>query len=122
MVRFRTERGFTRDVRGRMTVELGIDPLNELAERIRTKQARIAVVGLGYVGLPLLASIANAGFRTIGLDADPEKIGLLDEGHSYIVDVTDYDVASIDRGRFTTDASGLDEADVVIICVPTPLT
>jgi len=107
---------------GRMTLELGIDPLNELAERIRTKQARVAVVGLGYVGLPLLVSVANAGFRTLGLEADPEKVGLLQEGHSYIVDVTDYDVASVERGLFTTEASVLDEADVVLICVPTPLT
>jgi len=105
-----------------MTLELGIDPLNELAERIRTKQARIAVVGLGYVGLPLLVSVANAGFRTIGLDADPEKVGLLAEGRSYIVDVTDYGVASVERGRFSTDPALLDDADVVIICVPTPLT
>src|SRR3954471_4927202 len=105
-----------------MTLELGIDPLNELAERIRTKQARVAVVGLGYVGLPLLVSVANAGFQTVGFDADPEKIGLLREGHSYIVDVTHYDVASVDRGLFTTDSSVLAEADVVLICVPTPLT
>src|SRR3954468_22333300 len=122
MVRFRTERGFTRDVRGRMTVELGIDPLNELAERIRTKQARVAVVGLGYVGLPLLVAVANAGFRTIGLDADPEKVGLLQEGRSYIVDVSDYALASVERGLFTTDPSALAGADVVLICVPTPLT
>jgi UDP-N-acetyl-D-glucosamine dehydrogenase len=107
---------------GHMTLELGIDPLNELAERIRTKQARVAVVGLGYVGLPLLVSVANSGFRTLGLDADPEKIGLLQEGHSYIVDVTDYDVTSVDRGRFSTDPAVLDEADVILICVPTPLT
>jgi UDP-N-acetyl-D-glucosamine dehydrogenase len=105
-----------------MTLELGIDPLNELAERIRTKQARVAVVGLGYVGLPLLVSVANAGFQTLGFDADPEKIGLLHEGQSYIVDVTPYDVASVERGLFTTDSSVLAEADVVLICVPTPLT
>ncbi|MFL5798044.1 MAG: nucleotide sugar dehydrogenase [Actinomycetota bacterium] len=105
-----------------MTLELGLDPLIELAERIRTRRARVAVVGLGYVGLPLLVSVADAGFPTLGFDADPEKIGLLQEGRSFIVDVTDYDVASVEHGRFSTDAAILTDADVILICVPTPLT
>jgi UDP-N-acetyl-D-glucosamine dehydrogenase len=105
-----------------VTLELGLDPLTELAERIRSKQARVAVVGLGYVGLPLLLSAANAGFRTLGYDADPEKVGLLQNGRSYIVDVTDSDVASVEQGLFSTQPAILSDADVVLICVPTPLT
>src|SRR6266511_2232261 len=105
-----------------MSLELGIDPLVELADRIRTKDATVAVVGLGYVGLPLLVASATAGFETLGLDVDPEKVALLDRSHSYIVDVTDSDVASVRHGEFSTDPAILDRAHVILICVPTPLT
>jgi UDP-N-acetyl-D-glucosamine dehydrogenase len=105
-----------------MTIELGIDPLQLLAERIRTKEARVAVVGLGYVGLPLVVAVSNVGFPTIGLEADPEKVGRLRDGRSYIVDVTDSAVASVENGEFTSEPQRLASADVVVICVPTPLT
>ena len=105
-----------------MSLELDIDPLVELAERIRTKGATVAVVGLGYVGLPLLVASATAGFETLGLDVDPEKVALLDRSRSYIVDVTDSDVASVRHGEFSADPAILDRAHVILICVPTPLT
>ncbi len=105
-----------------MSLELGLDPLTELADRIRARQDRVAVVGLGYVGLPLLVSVADAGFPTLGFDADTEKVALLREGRSYIVDVTDSDVASVEHGGFSTDSATLADADVILICVPTPLT
>src|SRR6185436_16946933 len=105
-----------------MAIELGIDPLLELAERIRSKRARIGVVGLRYVGLPLLVAAGNAGFETLGFDVDPEKIERLRAGRSYIVDVSDSDVASAEFGEFSSDPAILRRADVLIICVPTPLT
>ena len=105
-----------------MSLELGVDPLLELQERIRTKHARVAVVGLGYVGLPLLVNVANAGFPTIGLEADPDKVGSLREGRSYVVDVSDDDVAGVEGGELSSDPGILAGADVIVICVPTPLT
>jgi UDP-N-acetyl-D-glucosamine dehydrogenase len=105
-----------------MSMELGLDPLTELAERIRARQALVAVVGLGYVGLPLLVSVADAGFPTLGLDLDAGKVALLREGRSYLVDVSDYDVASVEHGLYSSDPATLAEADVILICVPTPLT
>jgi UDP-N-acetyl-D-glucosamine dehydrogenase len=105
-----------------MSIELDIDPLLILAERVRTKEATVGVVGLGYVGLPLLVAVANAGFPVLGLEADPEKVGKLGDGRSYLVDVTDSDVASVERGEFSTDPAILRGAEVILICVPTPLT
>jgi UDP-N-acetyl-D-glucosamine dehydrogenase len=105
-----------------MNLDLDLDPLNALAERIRVKRARIAVVGLGYVGLPLLIAAGNAGFETLGFDIDRDKIERLRSGRSYIVDVSDSDVASAVFGEFSSDPAVLTRADVLIICVPTPLT
>ncbi|HUF58889.1 MAG TPA: nucleotide sugar dehydrogenase [Actinomycetota bacterium] len=98
------------------------DPLERLAERIRTKQATVAVVGLGYVGLPLLVSVARSGFPVVGFDVDDARVESLQAGRSYVGDVTDAEVASLDRVEFQTDPAALAGADVVLICVPTPLT
>jgi UDP-N-acetyl-D-glucosamine dehydrogenase len=105
-----------------MSIEIGVDPLLVLAERIRSKQARIAVVGLGYVGLPLLLTAGNAGYETLGFDVNHEKIEQLRSGRSYIVDVSDSEVASAVFGEFSADPAVLSRADVMVICVPTPLT
>ncbi len=101
---------------------VGIDPLDALAARIRSKEATVAVVGLGYVGLPLLIGISEAGYRTVGLDSDPAKVESLRAKRSYIVDVTDSEIAGLDRSDFSADPAALAEADVMLICVPTPLT
>ena len=90
-----------------MTLELGLDPLLALAERIRTKEATVAVVGLGYVGLPLLVEAANAGFPTVGYDVDGSKIDSLRSSRSYIVDITDSDIASVESGVFSSRWSTL---------------
>ncbi len=95
--------------------------LDVLDARLRSTEAVTAVIGLGYVGLPLLVAINGAGFPVIGLDADARKIDTLNAGSSYLIDVTDSEVASLHDARFTTDASALDDADVVIMCLPTPL-
>ena len=97
----------------------------ELIDKIRSRDASAAVVGLGYVGLPLALAYVDAGYRVIGYDVDGDKIASLQAGRSYIGDVADEQVAAaVARGAFapTTDPARLGEADVVAICVPTPLT
>ena len=98
-----------------------IDPLERLAASIRDRSAVVAVIGLGYVGLPLLVAVRQAGFDAIGLDVDPAKIETLADGRSYIVDVPSSEIAGLDRTTFTDDAATLERADVVVLCLPTPL-
>jgi UDP-N-acetyl-D-glucosamine dehydrogenase len=82
----------------------------------------VGVVGLGYVGLPLLVAISEAEFPVIGVDSDPEKVANLLDGESYVPDVTNTDLAVARRAVFTSRPSALAEADVILITVPTPLT
>ena len=85
----------------------------------------MGVIGLGYVGLPLAITAANGGFAVTGFDIDPGKIVKIEAKTSYIEAVSDAALARhIDEGRFfvTTDFAGLADCDVIIICVPTPLT
>jgi UDP-N-acetyl-D-glucosamine dehydrogenase len=96
----------------------------ELLRRIADKQARIGVIGLGYVGLPLAVEFAKAGFPVVGYDVDAAKAEALNAGRSYIPDVPSSEVAAaVAAGtlRATTDPAGLEDVDVVDICVPTPL-
>lgn len=98
---------------------------HNLLAKIEGRSARAGVIGLGYVGLPLAIATARGGFPVTGFDIDPSKITALDSGKSYIEAVTDSALAQeIDAGRFhsTTDFNELAECDVIIICVPTPLT
>jgi len=84
---------------------------------------KIGIVGLGYVGLPLAVSFAEAGQEVIGLDADPRKIAALGEGRSYIEDIPDATLAPLtERLRATEDPAELAPCEAVVICVPTPLT
>ena len=95
-----------------------------LLEKIRNRQARIGIIGLGYVGLPLAVEFAKAGFDVTGFDVDESKVREVNAGRSYILDVKGPEVAdnvSAGRLRATTDMSTLSEMDVVDICVPTPL-
>ncbi len=96
-----------------------------LAAKIARKEAVVAVIGLGYVGLPLILGFADAGFPVLGLDVDPEKINKLRAKQSYIKHITSESVASaMDKGKFKVEADlkFVSEADAVIICLPTPLT
>jgi len=94
-----------------------------LIARFKTRDACVGVIGLGYVGLPLLCRFADAGFRTIGFDIDPQKIDVLRNGESYISTVPRSRLrAALDRGRVSSDYSLSAQADALIICVPTPLT
>ena len=95
-----------------------------LEDRIRTKSAKVAVLGLGYVGLPLALEYARAGFDVMGVDVTAEKIQKLQVGDSYVEDVASQDVAKFVRAKKflpTTDFGMLRQADAIIICVPTPL-
>jgi UDP-N-acetyl-D-glucosamine dehydrogenase len=99
--------------------------VNVLQNKLEKHNATAAVIGLGYVGLPLAMEIAAAGFKVVGIDLDATKIAALKEGTSYILDVPERIVAEAVRsGKFTptTDFSALAEADTVSICVPTPLS
>jgi UDP-N-acetyl-D-glucosamine dehydrogenase len=95
-----------------------------LHEKIETRQARVGIVGLGYVGLPLAIEFAESGFSVTGFEVDPRRIRRLMNGESYIEDVSTGAVrAVIEKRRFgaTTNFGRLREMDAVIICVPTPL-
>ncbi len=96
----------------------------KVAERITHRNARIGVVGLGYVGLPLAVAFAEAGFRVTGIDLDRAKIKKLQAGRNYIPDVDSRAVKNLHRKGFLTatdDFSVLKKLDTVSICVPTPL-
>ncbi len=96
----------------------------ELLKKIESKQAKLGVIGLGYVGLPLAVEFARAGFSVIGYDVDKKKVDELKAGRSYIPDVPSEHLAEVVKnGRFraTTDAKALADTDIIDICVPTPL-
>jgi UDP-N-acetyl-D-glucosamine dehydrogenase len=95
-----------------------------LSARFGQKTARVGVIGLGYVGLPLALLFSRNGLQTTGFDIDPFKIGKLERGETYIKHISAAAVAAeVSRKHFraTTDFSGLREMDAVLICVPTPL-
>ncbi|MGE3275502.1 MAG: nucleotide sugar dehydrogenase [Vicinamibacterales bacterium] len=98
--------------------------LTELLHRIQSRQARVGVIGLGYVGLPLAVEFAKHGFAVTGIDLDTRKVDRINAGESYIADVPSADVAAlVAEGRLTatTDFAAVASLDTVNICVPTPL-
>ena len=98
--------------------------MEQLNTKIRSKQAIIGIIGLGYVGLPLAVEFGQAGFSIVGIDVDQKKVNTLNQGISYIQDVPTKEVASlVQAGKFkaTTDFSALRDVDAISICVPTPL-
>lgn len=95
-----------------------------LLNKIREKSAIVAVIGLGYVGLPLAVEKAKAGYRTIGFDIQESKVKMVNEGRNYIGDVVDSELHDIVKQGLlsaTTDFSVVKDADFIAICVPTPL-
>ena len=102
--------------------------IEELKEKINKNIVAVTVIGLGYVGLPLVLECCRAGMNVCGLDVDTEKIKKLNQGKSYIDDISDDIVVKSLSGelngtvKYTSDVNVLAETDVVIICVPTPLS
>ncbi len=97
---------------------------SELLQKIQSRAARLGVIGLGYVGLPLATRAGRVGFSVLGFDVSAERAARLNAGESYIGDVSSAEVAELrENGRFeaTTDFRRLRSCDVVVICVPTPL-
>jgi len=97
--------------------------LSEWIARVETREARIAIIGLGYVGLPLALLFAEAGFRVTGFDIDAAKIATLNDGRSYIHRIEPEQIAAARSAGFsaTTDFVELRDCDAILICVPTPL-
>ncbi len=96
-----------------------------LRDLIASKKAKIGVVGLGYVGLPLAVEIAAKGFKVIGIDIDDDRVRSINEGISFISDVESPVLRKYVRGKSikaTTDQSHLKQCDVILICVPTPVS
>ena len=91
-------------------------------DRFHNRTAHVAVVGLGYVGLPLAAALAASGYEVVGIDLDQTKVEAVNRGRSYIADVADADLAAqAARLRATSDYAVLGQCDAVSICLPTPL-
>lgn len=96
-----------------------------LLDKLHTKQAQVAIIGLGYVGLPMAVEFALSGLRVVGIDLDEQKVASINRGESYIADVpTDSVRQLVQDGRFraTTDYAVIADCDAAIICVPTPLS
>jgi len=100
-----------------------LDMSNDLKHRIETRSARIGIIGMGYVGLPLALLFSEERFRVTGFDIDAYKVDTLNQGGSYIVRIPASEIKSALQGGFraTDDYSQIAQMDVVIICVPTPL-
>jgi len=95
-----------------------------LLEKIKSKVAKVGVIGLGYVGLPLAVEKAKAGFQVLGFDIQPEKVDKINRGENYIGDVVPEELSTLSQNGHlsaTGDFSRIRECDVVTICVPTPL-
>ncbi len=95
---------------------------DQLLQKIQDREAVVAIVGLGYVGLPLAVAFAERGFSVMGIDVDRRKVEALQRGESYVQDIPSERLAAI-RTSFsaTTDYAALERCDAAIICVPTPL-
>ncbi|MEO2032742.1 MAG: nucleotide sugar dehydrogenase [Planctomycetaceae bacterium] len=96
----------------------------DLQQKIEKKTALVGVIGLGYVGLPLISAFTNAGFRCLGYDVDESKVSALAAGESYIQHISSEQIQDWKSRQVleaTTDMGRLSEADVLLICVPTPL-
>lgn len=97
---------------------------SDLHQKILSKEAKIGIIGLGYVGLPLAQVFNVGGYKVLGFEKSPEKVSLLNEGVSYIQDVPSNEISGfVKQGQLaaTLDFSRLKDCDIVVICVPTPL-
>ncbi|HLI77502.1 MAG TPA: NAD(P)-binding domain-containing protein, partial [Acidobacteriaceae bacterium] len=106
------------------TIQASPSTVTERLARLQNRTARIGVIGLGYVGLPLSLLLADAGFQVTGFDIDKRKVDDLQAGRSYIFRIPAEEIQSArEQGfRATGDFSQLAKQDAIIMCVPTPLT
>ncbi len=100
-----------------------LNSLGELKKRVETRQARIGIIGMGYVGLPLALLFSEERFQVIGFDIEAKKVSTLNAGGSYIVRILAESVQQAQKSGFraTSDYAEIADMDAVIICVPTPL-
>lgn len=97
----------------------------ELHEKIKSRKAAVSIIGLGYVGLPLAVNLAKAGYTVTGIDMQKDKVNRINRGDSYIGDVKSGDLKEMvikKKLRASGDFSVINNIDVAVICVPTPLT
>ena len=95
-----------------------------LYQGISERTARVGLVGLGYVGLPTMLAAANAGFKVTGIDIDVARVDQINSGHSYLREIESEDLSRLvgeERVTATTDYGALDDIDVILVCVPTPV-
>lgn len=116
--------GKLKDTRLNGQVARAVDAFAELLARIEARTARVGIIGLGYVGLPLAHTFSRGGFAVLGFDVDAAKVARLNQDKSYIGHISDDAVRDMNAHGFeATDRFGrLNEVDAVLICVPTPLT
>ena len=96
----------------------------DLLEKISQKQALVGIIGLGYVGLPLVLRFGEVGFKILGFDTDAQKVDVLNRGESFIKHIPGAGIAKLrqtSQFEATSDMQRLSEPDVLLICVPTPL-
>src|SRR5262245_53907158 len=109
---------------GRVATLAGGSQAAALRQKIEDRTARIGVIGLGYVGLPMTLTMAEKGYTVIGFDVDPAKIEALNQGRNYIQHLDGKRLTeAVGSGKFraTADFRRLSEPDAMLICVPTPL-
>ena len=96
---------------------------NKILKKINSKSAKIGIIGLGYVGLPLAISFSMSGYQVLGFDNDKDKVKKLNNGKSYFSHFKDSTISNIRRKNFSafTDLKKINEVDIIIICLPTPL-
>ena len=113
-------------IKNKETTNIQQNDLAELLkEKIKTKTAKVSVIGLGYVGLPLAVEKAKVGFDVIGIEQNLTRADKVNAGDNYIKDVKDQELVEVTRKSkliATTDYAKIQEADIIVICVPTPLT
>lgn len=99
--------------------------IKNLLNKIKSKDMKIGIISMGYVGLPLAVEFAKNGFKVTGIDIDKDKINKLNQGKSYILDIKDEVLLSLIKNKSlitTNDYNILEELNAIIICVPTPLS
>ena len=98
--------------------------MERLSQLIKTKKAKIAIVGLGYVGLPTAVTLASSGYRVFGIDVKKERVNKANQGKSYIFDVSSNELAAVIKSKKLkafSDHRAIKNSDIILICVPTPL-